>query len=163
MAVDMFLKISDIKGESTDAKHPGEIEIESFSFGQAADTTDAGRVGKASMQDFHFVMHMNKATPPLMQKAAKGDKVVSGLDYALLTVRKVGATQAEFLKIKFYDALISSFQNGTAAADLLPDRPVQPVVREDRAQLQRAETGRVARGADLLQMGPDQGRDVLGA
>ena len=120
MAVDMFLKISDIKGESTDAKHPGEIEIESFSFGQAADTTDAGRVGKASMQDFHFVMHMNKATPLLMQKAAKGDKVVSGLDYALLTVRKVGTTQAEFLKIKFYDALISSFQNGTASADLLP-------------------------------------------
>jgi len=120
MAVDIFLKIGDIKGESTDAKHPGEIEIESFSFGQAADTTDAGRVGKVSMQDFHFVMHMSKATPPLMQKAAKGDKVASGLDYALLTVRKVGGTQAEFLKIKFYDALISSFQNGTAAADPLP-------------------------------------------
>ncbi len=33
MAVDMFLKITDVKGESKDKSHPGEIEIESFSWG----------------------------------------------------------------------------------------------------------------------------------
>ena len=30
MAVDFFLKITDVKGESKDTKHAGEIEIESF-------------------------------------------------------------------------------------------------------------------------------------
>ena len=33
MAVDMFLKLDGIKGESKDAKHKDEIHIESFSWG----------------------------------------------------------------------------------------------------------------------------------
>jgi len=32
MAVDMFLKLDGIKGESVDHKHGGEIHIESFSW-----------------------------------------------------------------------------------------------------------------------------------
>jgi type VI protein secretion system component Hcp len=32
-AVDYFLKIDGIKGESQDSKHGGEIEIQSFSWG----------------------------------------------------------------------------------------------------------------------------------
>jgi type VI secretion system secreted protein Hcp len=122
MAVDIFLKLGDIKGESMDSKHKDEIEIESFSFGQAGDVNDAGqRPGKISMQDFHFVMRLSRATPKLMEKAAKGEKVVSGTtDHALLIVRTAGQTPTEFLKIKFYDALISSIQNTGAAADTFP-------------------------------------------
>ena len=33
MAVDIFAKLGDIKGESTDAKHKDEIEVLSFSWG----------------------------------------------------------------------------------------------------------------------------------
>ena len=33
---DMFLKLTKIKGESLDAKHPGEIEVLSWSFGAFA-------------------------------------------------------------------------------------------------------------------------------
>jgi type VI secretion system secreted protein Hcp len=33
MAFDAFLKLEGIKGESTDAKHKGEIDIESFGWG----------------------------------------------------------------------------------------------------------------------------------
>ncbi|MGZ8694428.1 MAG: Hcp family type VI secretion system effector [Gaiellaceae bacterium] len=114
MALDMFLKIDGIKGESTDGKHPAEIDIESFSFGEAGDINDAGqRAGKVSMQDFRFVMRMNSASMPLMLKCADGTKLEDG---ALLTVRQAG-TAAEFLMVKFYDALISSFQNGGAEAD----------------------------------------------
>ena len=35
MAVDMFLKLDGIEGESKDAKHAGEIDIESFAWGMA--------------------------------------------------------------------------------------------------------------------------------
>ena len=37
MAVDYFLKIDGIKGESTDVKHEDEIDIHSFSFGESND------------------------------------------------------------------------------------------------------------------------------
>jgi type VI secretion system secreted protein Hcp len=114
----MFLKIDGIKGESTDDKHPAEILIESFSFGQAGDTSDTGqRTGKVDMQDFHFVMGTSSASPQLMLKCASGAKLDNG---ALLTCRKVGGEAAEFLKIKFYDALVSSFQNGLASSDVVP-------------------------------------------
>jgi len=45
MAFDYFLRIDGVPGSSTDAKHKGEIEVESFSFGvsnQASPGTGAG-------------------------------------------------------------------------------------------------------------------------
>lgn len=118
MAVDVFLKIGDIKGESTDSKHKDEIEIESFSFGQAADATEAGqRPGKVDLQDFSFVMPLNAASPTLMTRCADGKHIAD----ALLTVRTAsGQNPQEFMKIKFVDVLISSFQNGGSQADIFP-------------------------------------------
>lgn len=118
MAVDLFLKLDTIKGESTDSKHTEEIEIDSFSFGQASELgRDTGqRAGRVSMQDFHFVMSLNKATPQLMLKCAKGEHIAEGL----LTMRQVGGQQIEFLKIKFSDIIISSFQNAASEADIFP-------------------------------------------
>jgi type VI secretion system secreted protein Hcp len=123
MAVD-FLKIGDIKGESLDAKHKDEIQIESFSFGQAGDANaDTGqRTGKVAMQDYSFVMPINVATPRLMTYCADGNHINSGssLGDALITVRKAGQTQVEFLKIKFFDVMISSYQSGASQADTVP-------------------------------------------
>ena len=77
---------------------------------------DAGqRAGKVNMQDFRFVVLASKASPLLMLKCASGSKLDNG---ALLTIRKPGQNPLEFLKIKFYDALISSFQNTGAEADV---------------------------------------------
>ena len=47
MAVDFFLKLDGIKGESADAKHKDEIDIESFSWGmtQPASSHLAGGAG----------------------------------------------------------------------------------------------------------------------
>lgn len=125
MAVDIFLKIGDIKGESTDSKHKDEIHIESFSFGQAANVNaDSGqRSGKVALQDYNFVMNVNAASPTLMLHCAtgthfaKGDALVAD---ALLTCRKPGANPFEFLKIKFYDVMISAFQAGGSQADVVP-------------------------------------------
>jgi type VI secretion system secreted protein Hcp len=124
MAVDVFLKIGDIKGESLDSKHKGEIEIESFSFGQAADASETGqRSGKVDLQDFHFVMRISKASPLLMKHCAAGshiknDKSDDGVADATLVVRSAGQNANEFLKIKFYDLMISSFQHGGSQTDV---------------------------------------------
>jgi len=60
------------------------------------------------MQDFHFVMKVNKASPKLLLACATGEHIKGGL----LTCRKAGKEAQEFLKIKFSDCLISSFQTG---------------------------------------------------
>jgi type VI secretion system secreted protein Hcp len=120
-AVDYFLKIDGIEGESQDNKHQGEIDIESFSWGAKQSGTIAvgggGGAGKVSMQDFHFAMGVNKATPILFLACAQGDHIKN----AILTCRKAGKEQQEFLKITMSDVLVSSFQTGgSGAGDVVP-------------------------------------------
>ncbi len=121
MAVDYFLKIDGIEGESQDSKHKGEIEIESFSFGEVQTGTAAHGggmgAGKVQMQDFNFVMKVNKASPKLFLACARGDHIKN----AVLTCRKAGKDQQEYLKVTFSDILVSSFQtSGTSSGDMLP-------------------------------------------
>lgn len=110
--IDLFLKLDGISGESQDHKHKGEIDLQSFSWGE---TSESGRsqgagAGKAAMQDFHFATRVNKASPLLFLACAMGKHIKD----ALLTGRKAGKEQQEFLLVKFSDLLISSYQIGGA-------------------------------------------------
>ena len=113
MAVDYFLKFDGIKGESTDAKHKDEIDIESWSWGAtnarpAGARTGGAGAGKVAMQDFHFVMKLNTASPALLKACATGQHI----KMATLTSRKAGKGQQEYLTFKFHDVLVSSYQTG---------------------------------------------------
>jgi len=125
MAVeDYFFKFDGIKGESTDAKHKDEIDVESWSWGETLQTGPAGGggggAGKVAMQDFHFVMKLNKATPSLMRACATGQHI----KLATLTGRKAGKDQQEYLTIKFTDVLVSSYQTGGSEGG---DAPIDAV------------------------------------
>lgn len=120
-AVDYFLKLQGVDGESPDHKHKGEIEIESWSWGETQSGTHerggGGGAGKVQMQDFHFVMKVNKASPKLLQMCATGEHIKE----ATMTCRKAGKEQQEFLKYKFTDLLVSSYQTGgSAGSDVIP-------------------------------------------
>lgn len=121
MATDYFLKLDGIKGESKDAKHKDEIDVLSFSWGATQSGSSAygggGGAGKVSFQDFHFVMKMSKASPELLKHVSTGKHIKE----ALLTARKAGGKQEEYLKIKFNDLLISSYQSGgSSGGDEIP-------------------------------------------
>ena len=120
-AVDYFLKIEGIPGESGDHKHKDEIMLESWSWGETQMGSHSGGggggAGKVQMQDFHFVMKINKASPKLLLACANGEHIKG----ALLTCRKAGKEQQEFLKYKFTDLLISSYQTGgSGGSDVIP-------------------------------------------
>jgi type VI secretion system secreted protein Hcp len=111
MAVDMFLKMDGIKGESFDPVHKGEIDILSFSWGVTNQGTfgTGGGEGKASFQDLSFTHKIDKASPLLMLNCMKGTHIPNGY----LTVRKTGGkVPLEYLKIHMEDVLISSYQSG---------------------------------------------------
>jgi type VI secretion system secreted protein Hcp len=109
MPADMFLKLDGVDGESNDAKHKSEIEIENYSFGVSQQGTMAygggGGAGKAQFQDFHFTKRVDKATPNLFVAAATGRHFGS----AVLTVRKAGGQQEEYLKVTLRDVIISNY------------------------------------------------------
>jgi len=119
--VDYFLKIDGIEGEAQDKTHKNEIQLESWSFGETQSGTSGqgggAGAGKVAMQDFHFVMRVSKASPKLFLSCANGEHIKK----AVLTVRKAGKDQQEYLKWTFTDLLISSYQTGgSASSDVVP-------------------------------------------
>jgi type VI secretion system secreted protein Hcp len=132
-AVDYFLKIEGVDGESTDDKHKGEIDVESFSWGVTqTGTTRVGSgagSGKVVIQDFHFVMKVNKASPKLFLACASGQhfktatvigRSTSGpvveIASSALAVQESGL---DFLKLSFSDILVSSYQEAGGGADVV--------------------------------------------
>jgi len=118
---DYYLKIDGVPGESMDEKHKDEIECLSFGFaatqtGSAAYGKGLGS-GKVSMHDFSFVMKACKAGPKLFVKCATGE----GIKQAILTCRKAGKDQQDYLKYTFTDLIISSYNEGGAGgSDPIP-------------------------------------------
>jgi type VI secretion system secreted protein Hcp len=120
-AVDYFLKVQGIEGESVDAKHKGEIDLESWSWGAAStgpvEHGGGGGAGKVSIQDFHFVSKVSRASPRLFLACASGQHIKE----AKMTGRKAGAKEAEFLTLTFSDVLVSTYQTGGSThSDIVP-------------------------------------------
>jgi type VI secretion system secreted protein Hcp len=113
MAVDMFLKMAPIKGESQDHKHKEEIEILAWSWGMSqTGTTHSGTGGgaaKVSVQDLSFTHWVDKASADLFKACCTGQH----FDEAMLTVRKAAGKDAiEYIKIKLQNIIISSVSTG---------------------------------------------------
>jgi len=112
-AVDYFLKIDGIEGESQDSKHANEIEISWFDWNEAQSGTfsqgGGSGAGKVKMNDFKFAMRTNKSSPKLMLACATGAHIPT----ATLTCRKAGGGQQEFYTIALNEVLVSSYRTGS--------------------------------------------------
>ena len=114
---DYFLKIDGVQGESTAKGEEGAIELDAFSWGlsnRVAATGGAGgaRAGRAQFTGFTFGAVSTKASPQLMSFCASGKHIKE----AVLSARKAGEVPVEFMKIKFTDVLVSSYQQSAASA-----------------------------------------------
>jgi type VI secretion system secreted protein Hcp len=123
MAVDMFLKIEGIKGESRDSQYSGTIDVESFSWGASnsgsASVGGGSGAGKADIQDFHFVTRTNVATMPLLTNLVSGKHITE----AYLYVRKAGEKAATYLEWKLEEVMVSSYQiAGSGGEDVTLDQ-----------------------------------------
>jgi len=119
--VDYFLKIDGVDGESTDDKHKGEIELESWSVGGtnagSFSSGGGGGTGKVAMQDFHIVKKTDKASAKLLTACCTGEH----LKTATLVCRKAGGDQQEFLTVVLSPVLVSSYQSsGSSGSDVIP-------------------------------------------
>jgi type VI secretion system secreted protein Hcp len=109
------LKIEGVAGESVDAKHKDEIQVDSWSLGGRQAGTFAngggGGAGKVKMNDVSFTAKVSTASPKLFLLLATGTHI----GRAVLTVRKAGGKQEAFLIVTFTDVLVSSYQTGSSA------------------------------------------------
>jgi type VI secretion system secreted protein Hcp len=123
-AVDMFIKIDTIEGESTDKTHGKEIDVLSWSFGASQSGSMAmgggAGAGKVVMQDFHFTKSVDKSSPKLFEALATGKH----LKEAKLVLRSAGGSQVEYLVITLSDVLVSSYSTGGSSGE---DRPIESI------------------------------------
>ena len=110
MASDIFAKIGDIKGESLDDKHKDEIEVLSLSWGVSNSGSMAfgsgGGEGKATFHDVSFLHRYDKSSPIVMQSCANGTHLKDGM----ITLRKAGKGQQEYLVVKMNDIIVTAVQ-----------------------------------------------------
>lgn len=109
-AVDYFLKIAGIEGESNDAQFAKWIDVESWSWGVSNSGSGAvgggGGAGKATPTDLVIVKRVDKASPKLFLSCATGQHIQE----LFLTARR-GSTKQVYLEYKLEDVLVSSFQD----------------------------------------------------
>ena len=108
MAIDTYIKFDGIDGEATTKDHKGEVEVLSWNWGLSnSGGTGSGAgsgKGKATPMELRVVHRYDKASPLLAKSAAAGKHVPS----AVLTARKAGEGQKDFLKITMKEVFITS-------------------------------------------------------
>jgi type VI secretion system secreted protein Hcp len=117
--VDFFLKIDSVLGDSHDAHHNDEIEVIDFSWGEthAGSLSGSGSgagAGKVVIEDFHFTSLIGVASPKLMLLCANGKHVKS----AILSGRRPGVTQQDYLKITLSDITVSAYHLSGSTGDV---------------------------------------------
>jgi type VI secretion system secreted protein Hcp len=117
MAVDMFLKLGDIKGEAQDDKHKSEIDVLSWSWGASnagsASTGGGAGSGKVNVQDVTITKWVDLATPSVLNAVCVGKHIPE----VTLTVRKAGEKPLEYLTITMSEVLITSFSTGGSGGE----------------------------------------------
>ena len=123
MAVDMFLDLKDVVGESQDSKHTGQIDVLAWSWGMSQSGSmhvgGGGGSGKVSVQDLSITKYIDKSTPTLMYYCSCGKQFSEGT----LFVRKAGGNDpVEYLKIKMTEVIVTSYSTGgSGGQDLLTE------------------------------------------
>jgi type VI secretion system secreted protein Hcp len=118
MAVDMFLKINGVDGESKDKTHPMEIDVLAWSWGMSNSASGhaggGSGTGKVNVQDISVTKWVDSSSPYLVLASCNGDH----FDEANLVVRKAGGSSpVEYIKIKMTEVFISSVSTGGSGGE----------------------------------------------
>ncbi|SON55879.1 type VI secretion system effector, Hcp1 family [Hartmannibacter diazotrophicus] len=118
MAVDIFLKLGDVDGESKDEKHKKWIDVLAWSWGlsQAGSFQygGGGGSGKANFQDLSITKYIDMSSPPIMMNGASGKHFPD----AELVVRKAGGKKPlDYLVVKLTDVIITSYSTGGSGGE----------------------------------------------
>ncbi|HSU58293.1 MAG TPA: type VI secretion system tube protein Hcp [Bryobacteraceae bacterium] len=126
MAVEAFLKLDGVTGESQKAGHVGEIELFSFSWGASNPSsvsfgTGSG-AGKVDISSLSLQTQVAKQSTTLFQFCASGQHIANGV----LAVREAGGGEApkEYLKYTMNEVFVDSVSWGGAAGGGKPSESI---------------------------------------
>jgi type VI secretion system secreted protein Hcp len=117
MAVDMFIKIEGVEGESSDDKHKKEIDVMSWSWGASQSGTShmggGGGSGKVSVQDFSFTKYIDASSHALLLACCNGEHIKE----AVFVVRKAGKEPLEYIKLTLSNLIVAHVATGGSGGE----------------------------------------------
>jgi type VI secretion system secreted protein Hcp len=111
MAVDAFLKIDKVQGESTDSNHQGWIEILSYHHGitqpasSTASSTGGASAERVNFGDFSITKLVDMASPKIFEAGCTGRHIPE----VIVEVCRAGGDKQKYLVIKMQQVLITSY------------------------------------------------------
>ena len=117
MALDMFMKVAGVEGESVDKKLAKQIDILAWSWGMSQSGTThtggGGGAGKANFQDLSFTKYLDSSSNALMNALAKGTHIPA----VTLLARKAGEGQNKYISILMEEVIVSSLSTGGSGGE----------------------------------------------
>jgi type VI secretion system secreted protein Hcp len=117
MAVDYFLKVDGVEGDSIVKSKEGWAQLLAWSWGMSQTGTthhgSGGGAGKVNVQDMSFTKHVDKSSPVLISACCTGKH----FDKATLVCRKAGDSPLEFLTIEMTNCIITSVSSGGSGGE----------------------------------------------
>lgn len=131
MSADIYIKIGDIKGESTDKGHPDWIEVQNISTGitlpfsnsSYSATTGGTNAGRADFDYITFSKFLDVASVKLMEKCGTG-KTSPEVEIHFCQAGD-DIEKHTYLTIKLKDAVIANYSVSASKHDT--DRPMESV------------------------------------
>lgn len=121
-AVDIFLKIDGIEGDSVVQGHEGEIDVLGWGWQLSQTGTmhtgTGGAAGASQIGDISIIKNSDSASPALYLSVMKGTFIPE----AILTIRKSGGADkpVPFMVITMTEVLVTSARPGGSAGDAIP-------------------------------------------
>lgn len=118
MAIDMFLEVEGVPGESIDDVHKGHIAILAWSWGASqsgsAHLGPGSGSGKVNVQDLSFTKYVDSASHLLLLNCCNGGHIPK----ATLRVRKAGGdTPLDYQVLTLTDVIVSSISTGGSGGE----------------------------------------------
>lgn len=123
MAIDVYLQIEGIKGESADSAHQGWIECQSVNWSVSqpksatASTAGGHTAGRVELSDISFHKIADLASPILAQHCAMG-KTIPKAKFEFLRADGDG-TRVKYYEVELENVLVAHVAQGVAGGDVM--------------------------------------------
>jgi type VI secretion system secreted protein Hcp len=125
MAIDVYLQIEGIKGESTDSAHQGWIECQSVNWSlhqpksSTASTAGGHTDGRSELSDISFHKLADLASPILAQHCAMG-KTIAKAKFEFLRADGDGKP-VKYYEVELENVLVAHVAQGVSGGDVMSE------------------------------------------
>jgi type VI secretion system secreted protein Hcp len=133
-AVDLYLELEGVKGESKDKDHKDQMELQSWAWGVSNQgyygTGTGGAKGKGQVQDLTIIKHVDKSSVELFKRSLTGKHI----DKGKLTAYKAAGdgSRVPYLQIELKKVYITGVNASGSGGEIVPTESVSMNFEEFR-------------------------------